>query len=372
MRSKSFLNLFIFYASYLWFSSFSQTILPTHYLQQGLYFKELILGKIITFIAVLVLLLILTAFTAKLAWRLGLIFSFLNVLLSIKLLNIYQFYLLSAFAGFTIVLFYVFYNIAHFENSPKEKTGISSALMFSVISLIYLIAPVISGFIKSINADVLWVLSGVFFLISFLLINRQKDFRVEYKVIEALKETKATRLFIFISGIWDALPFVIIPIYTLFFIKTPFSYGLFISYLSLIGIIANLSLGRLTDKIQKRSIFLYPITISMVLITFLFPYATDNLTLWLIVTGSLQFLLPIFWNVSTAFVVDAHQNLRAAIPAREILLSTGRLLGSLLVFVSFLLEKTPFYLFFILGGIFLLYPLSLFWRVKLRKSHRYL
>ncbi len=372
MRNKNFINLFIFYSSFLWFSSFSQSVLPTHYFQQGLNFQDLILGRLILYISTLIFLLLITSLASKPAWRLALIFSFLNIMLSIKILNIQQFYLLSSFAGISNYFFYVVYNIAHFENSPKERTGISSALMFSIISIVGLLAPALSGYIKSINATALWFLSGFFFVVSFSLIWLQKDFRLEYKVKDSLNELKATRLFIIIEGIWESLPFVVIPIYTLFFIKTPLNYGFFISYLSLVGIIANLLLGRLTDRLQKRSVFLYPITILMIVVTFLFPFATKNLILWLIITGGLIFLLPIFWNVSTAFVVDTHQNLLLAIPGREILLTLGRFVGSLLVLVSFFVEKTPFYLFFILGAIFILYPLSLYWRVNIKKTYRYL
>lgn len=84
--------------------------------------------------------------------------------------------------------------------------------------------------------------------------------------------------------------------------NSAFFYGVFLSYISLVSITANLTLGKLTDKLQKRVLFLYPLTIIMALVTFTFPFATKNITHWIIVTGIIGFLLPLFWNVSTALL----------------------------------------------------------------------
>ncbi|MBI4004804.1 hypothetical protein HY358_01555 [Candidatus Roizmanbacteria bacterium] len=371
MRNRTFLSLFLFFSSFLWFYSFSNSILPLHIYQQGITFQDQIFGQIVRFIAELIILAVVVSLSSRISWRIALILFLTYFLLSIKIISPLQFYLASALNGIGVFFFYIFYNTAHFENTPKENTGHSSALMYSLPTFIGVAAPLAAGITKTVVPDALWLLSGVFFIVSFLLINKQKNFRIDFSFLKALQEIKATRRFVFIEGVWESLIFGFIPVYTLFFIKTPLQYGLYLSYLSLVGAGANLVFGRMTDKIQKRAVFLYPITILMAIVTFLFAGAVQNITLWIVVTGIIQMMLPLFWNATTTLVVDAHANLRLAIPGREICLAAGKTIGMMIIFLSFTFEKTPHLLFFILGGVMLLFPLHLYWRTLVRKSHRY-
>ncbi|MDP1845739.1 MAG: MFS transporter [Candidatus Moranbacteria bacterium] len=372
MKNKKFINLFFFYSLYIWFTSFSGSILPTHFLSEGLNLSQMIFGKFLFYIGNIILLLLLTTFRSKRAWRLALFLNFGYILLSIKILSSTQFYAASILSGFALFFFYVFYNIAHFENTPQEKRGYSSALMFSIGPLIGIAAPLASGYLAATNINLLWIFSGIFFLVTLYFINRQEDFSLTYSLKSALREIKATRWFIFLEGIWEAMIFGIIPIFSLFFIKKPLEYGGFLAYLAIVAVLANLILGKLTDKIQKRVVFLYPLTIGMSVLTFLFVFAVKNFLLWAIFTGLLQFLLPLFWNVSTAMVIDSHPNLRLAIPGREFMLAAGRIIGLLIAFISFSIEKIPHNVFFVLGFVMFLYPVILFWNTRISKRYRYL
>jgi len=164
----------------------------------------------------------------------------------------------------------------------------------------------------------------------------------------------------------------LIPIYTLYFIKTTLGYGSFLAYLSLLSVFATLLIGRLSDKLQKRIIFLYPVTITMAVVSLLFPFATQNFTLWVILSGLISFIIPLFWNFSTAIVIDTSPNLGVSIPGRELVLALGRFLGLIFVLISFLYEKEPFFIFIFLGCVILLYPIFLFWSSKIRKKYQYL
>lgn len=372
MRNKRFLYTFFLYSSYVWFTTFGGSILPTHFLQQGLDFKQMIFGKVLVFAAQAALLLSLTSFWSRRAWKLAPVMILAYILLSIKILNVYQFFLANIFVGAALYFFYVFYNIAHFENTPKEKRGLSSSIMFALPVSINLFAPVFAGFVATINLSALWFLAGFFFLISFYAANFPENFSITYSVKAALQEIKATRWLIFIEGIWEALLMGVVPIYTLFFIKEPLPYGIYLAYLSLVGVAANLLLGRFTDKVQKRAFFLYPITLILVGVTFFFDLATKDLLLWSVAGGALAFMVPLFWNISTAMVVDIHPNLRLAIPGRELVLAVGRMIGLSLVFISFFFETIPHYIFFILAGVLLVYPLILFWNTQISKKYRYL
>lgn len=187
----------------------------------------------------------------------------------------------------------------------------------------------------------------------------------------ALSEIKATRFFVFLGGFWDAFNYAIIGVYSLYFIKSPAEYGIFLAYLSFIAVIANLTLGGLTDKFQRRSFLLYPTIIGLGILTLLFTKATADFRLWIILASLIQCLLPIYWSLTTTLVVDHHPNLYLAIPGREIVLALGRITGLFFVFLSFSFEKKPFYIFFILAGALFLFALNLVWQTKIKKNYSF-
>lgn len=372
MYKKQFLWLSAFYISFLWFITFSKSVLPTHFLQQGLNLSQIMLGMLLTFVGQIGLILTVKKLSSKTAWRWALISWLVYIILVITIQSPIQFYLASIIGGFSIYLFYVFYNIAHFEKTPQENRGQSSALMFNIPTLISIIAPLLAGFLSQINILFLWIISIFSFLVAFYTVSIQDNFGINFKVRAAMKELKATRILLLIEGVWESLVIGIIPIYTLYFIKTPLFYGVFLSYFSLVSILANFTLGKLTDRLQKRVIFLYPLTIIMALVTFSFPFATQSITLWIVVAGATGFLLPLFWNISTAMIVDTHPDLRVAMPGRELLLGLGRIIGLSFAFLSFSYEKSPFLIFIVLGIILLLYPVTLYWNMYISKRYQYL
>jgi hypothetical protein len=372
MFRKPFFLLLIFYGSYSWFTAFSRSVLPSYFLGKNLNFEQIIFGTLLALFGQLFALFVFRRLTSKISWRAALISAVTYIILIMSFSNIYQYYLASFINGMALFFFYVFYNIAHVEHTPKENRGHSSAIMFAVPSAISIIAPLAAGFFTQINIVLLWTFSIVSFAIAIFLVNFQKNFEVEYDIRSAIKEIKPTRIFIFIEGIWEALTMGLIPVYTLFFIKTPLNYGIFISYLGIISIIANLTLGKITDRLQRRIIFLYPLTTVMGILTILFIFVKTNIFIWILLTGLIQFLLPIFWSLTFTMVVDTHTNLRLAIPGREIFLATSRALGILMVFLSFKYEKSPNLIFIFLGVTILMFPVLLFWKSKIAKHHNYL
>jgi len=371
-RRQQFASLLIFHAAYIWFRSFSNVVLPPHYLQQGISLQQMIIGSIIVFMAASLLQIFKTHYASKRSFRLAIILTLVAVLLIIKITTVWQFYLSQAIFGLTIISFYLIYNIAHFELTPRHRTGFSSAIFFSIYPLVSLITSLLAGLLAQANYLFIWILSGLFFFIPQYLVKFQKDFKVSYNLKLSLQAIKATRSFIFLQGIWESLLFGIIPVFSLYFIKSPLSYGAYMAYLSLMSVLANLLLGRYTDRVQKRILFLYPLTLIMASLAFLFPLAISKVLWWVIITGAVQFLRPIFWNVSTAFVIDSHPNLRQAIPAREFLLSLGRVFGLSLVLLNFLVQSKPTYIFYFLGTIMLIYPFLLFYNTKISKKYSYL
>lgn len=375
-QKTRFIQLVLFYTCFIGFVIFSKAVLPTHFLKEGLGLNQILLGVTLSFMSQLLVILCFPLLSNRLSsrssWRIS-IFSFLiYMLLVIQMKSLWIFYLASFISGFTTTFFYAFYNIAHFKLTPKTHIGHSSALMFNIGPLLGVMAPLLSGALANRNYYYVWLLAAFLFFVPLLLVKKQYNFAVDYDFKKALSEIKSTRIFIFIEGVWEALHFGIIPVYTLFFIKSPLSYGSYIAYLSIVAVLANLFFGKMSDRIQKRALFLYPITFLMAIITLMFPLGTKNIYIWIMLTGAIQFLLPLFWSFSTALVVDSHANIDYAFISRELMLSSGRVTGLVLTFISFSLESSPFYIFFVLGSVMLLFPLTLFWRTKYSKKYSYM
>lgn len=371
-RRQQFFNLMLFNFFYAWSRSFSGSVLNPHFLRSGLSVQQILLGLLFSFIGIAGLLLFVRRISSKTSWRLAIITAFAYILFVARINSLWQFYFASILSGFVMALFYVAYNIAHYQLTPKHRTSYSSAILFSVFPLVGLVAPLAAGWLAETSYNLIWFSSGIFFLISFYIIKFQKQFLVTIDLISGFRTIKAMRLFVFLEGIWETLPFGIIPVFSLYFIKSPLYYGTYMAYLSLMAVIANLLLGQISDKLKKRLVFLYPVTILMALTTFAFPLVVFNLVFWLILTGVIQFLVPLFWNFSTSMFIDCHPDVAKSMPIREFLLSLGRILGLSLVFLNFQIEAVPRLIFFFLGGIMLLYPAILFYNTRISQKYQYL
>src|SRR3989344_3331434 len=112
-------KLFIFFIVYLWFKSFSGAVLPIHYLKQSLSLSMMMGGLVSLFVGGIVVLLIFKKLSARKSYLLAL-FTFCVFLLFVIKINFHwQYYLASAFGGASAAFYFVFYNIAYFENTPK-------------------------------------------------------------------------------------------------------------------------------------------------------------------------------------------------------------------------------------------------------------
>ena len=371
-KRKKFALLIAFFVSFLWFRSFSTSVLPPHYLDQGLTINQMIVGSFFVYLAATLFLGLLKKLQSRLFWYLAFILVLSFIFLIINITHPWQFYLANFLSGLTIVLFWVPYNIVHYSATPKHKTGFSSALLFSGVSLIGLIAPLTAGFLASLNYSFVFFLSAIFFLIPMLLTRHQPNLVVKHNIKDSLKLIKSTRIFYFFQSMWEILLFSVIPVFSLYFIKTPAGYGLYMAYLSLMSILANLLLGQISDKLQKRSLFLYPVTLLLGITTLFFPVAIKSLVGWIIVTGIVQFLAPIFWNLMTSMVADNHQNIEQAFISREFVLSLGRFISVCVILVNFIIQPKPTYLFYYLGTSVLIIPAILFYRTKISKKYNYL
>lgn len=368
MRKSQYFKLLLFFTAGNIFGTFSGSVLPVHYLESGVTMTQMAIGQLIIFATHSIALLIIRQYRAKMGFYLSTILGFVQLLFVVHIQSIWQFYLSSVIAGITIHLLYTAYNYAHFSNTKSGNVGVSSGIMFSIPRIIGVVLPLVAGYIIGLNITILWLLSGILAICTLFTIPALDDFQMNYSLKKMIQSTKSVRLFLIYEGIWSALIFAIIPIYTLTFIHKPESFGIFIAYIGLAGFIANMVLGKLTDRLKKRSVFLYPVTIILAVITYAFPYFQSSLWGWLIIAGLTTFFTPMFWNLTCALVIDNTDHHDESIPGRELFLDIGRLIGLSATVVSFIYESQPTYIFLFLGTAMICFFLNL---VIQRISGRY-
>lgn len=369
MSRSPFTKLIIFLAACLWFSSFARAVIPPHILSQGITLQQMAIGSFLAFATLTVLFFIHPTFRAKWAWAVAIWTLALFIFGQVRIFHLYQFYAVSILNGISMYHYWIPYNIAYFQNTQNHHLGRNSGIMFSLYPLINVIAPPLAGIIATQSIQLVWMLSLIFFVGSLLTIKPLDDFSVRFSVAAAIREIRHTRILLILEGVWEAMLFSIIPIYTLTYLNTPFSYGTFSGYLALTGAAAGLILGKLTDRRGKRAHLITLLVAMMAIITFIFPAATSSFFLWMILTGLLSLIVPIFWNVTTAATIDLHPNLALVIPGRELCLAIGRTIGLFLALVSFTYEPTPTYIYPALALVLILYLSYLHWVKNVRKSY---
>lgn len=370
MNNHKFRSLLILYAAYAWFGRVSSSIIPAYLLGRGATINQMFLANVLQFIPMLMVLLFVRISSAKLSWRLAIISGLMAVISIVNVQFSYQIYLTYIFGGISLALFFVYYNVGHFLYTPKKKTGVSGGVMYAVSPAISIFAPVVAGYLVTYGINYLWFICLLSFGLAYSLTYRQTDFQISYKVSESLHAIKAIRIPILIEGIWESVLFAFIPLSTLHFISSPAGFGQYLGYLAIVGTIAGLLVGHFSDKLGKRSFLLTPICLILSISTAGLILGLNSLMLWVVITGLIQFMIPIFWNITTALMVDQNLDLKVAFPGREIVLAFGRLLGLAFTYICILNSQTNF-LLIVLALVILALPLYLYYQSRITKQFVY-
>lgn len=372
MKTREYKATLMLLAGYLFSTMFIRAVLPTYFLAEGLSFTDIILSVLLMIAVQCILLFSIRGMRTRRAWTIALLAYILFALLLTNVQNRWQFYLASGVSGVSMYFFWVYYNIMHFTHTPKEETSKSAGLLFNIATVLGIAVPLIAGAMAQMNILFVWIAAIVFLAATILLVQKAPDILVRYHLREGLRAAAPVRTMVFLEGLWDSITFGFIPVATLVFIKTPLSYGAFLSLLALTSIPANILLGNRSDAARKRLRFLYPLAISLAVVTLLLPFGLTHLVVWTLLNVLLQFFMPVFRNFTLSLVVDASEDLAQTIPAREVLLATGRFTGLAATYLSFRYNVQPAILCFVFAGALVVMIATLHWNYRLAKRYAYL
>lgn len=333
-----FKRIYIFFFTYMAAMYFSQTLIIFWLFKNGYNFSHLIIFYVVPYIISLASIFLFSRFKfkAKSAILLGMLLSALSVLVLIKIVSPAQFYISILFTGLNQIFFWIPLNIMYFKYSSEEKRGLNSGIMFLITPIIGISLQPIAGIIAEKLGFQTMFLIGIFmysipiFLLKFIP-NFEWNLDIK-KELGTLKFNWST----FFQGMASRINYSLIPVFTLFFMKTPSQFGNFFGYLAILAAIASVINGHISDKIKNRKHFFYLFS-SLAVISFLPLAFVENSYYWGLFAGisSLCFYLANpFW---LTFNLDYYKEIgvEKTMVLREVFLESGHVFSLLVVFLVF-------------------------------------
>lgn len=318
--------------AFSWFVSFGRSVLPTHLLSQGLSIPQIFFGSILLIVGQIALLFCIgfkqRTYSLKSIWTVALsLYALFFVLSSFTIVSFSQYYIASLIAGISSCLFYLFYNIRYFAEEREGKTYGHAAKFFNILIIISLVAPFLAGLIATLSFMFVAVLTLFFFVIALVVARSLPDSTYSFSMVQSYRSAYGAKTLIFFNGLYDSLGWGIITVFTLKFISTPFSFGIFVSYLAIISVVSNYIMGKVGDRFKRGHVIAAVSSLLSFGAVILLGFSSENLTAWIVANAVMQFVSPIFTSTAMALAMDRSADKLMMFHAREVLMNGGRIVG---------------------------------------------
>lgn len=355
MINKKPTNILWLLVAWSFFVSFGRSILPVHLAQEGLSYVEIIFGSSLIILGQLLVLFFMglkkRVYRFQLMWLVAItLYSLLFILTGFKIISASQYYLGSLLAGIGSLLFYLFFNVSYFSKQKDSSVYSQSAKFFNTLGAMGIIVPFIAGVVGAISFSLVIVLAILFLFVVVRVIRTQDDGTYTFSFRESLLKARGARSIILLNGIFDSLGWGIISVFTLKFIQDAFSFGSFASYLAIVSILSNMLVTKLGDKYKKGNLIVVGSALLMSVSVFILGFSDTSLVAWAIATGFMNLVSPIFNSSVLALTLERSEDKILMLPAREILMNVGRLIG-LVCAVIFIYIGSYSYLIFMLPSL---------------------
>lgn len=270
--------------------------------------------------------------------------------------------LVGAITGIAFYLFWVPINILFFADVHEDEHAFSSGKYYALFTLVRSVIPFLAGFLAAkYTHNFVYTLTSFLFALLIPYAFTLPGKKVPYYFRKTLKSMKHLSFLVFLEGFRGQLFFMAIPLFTLTFIHSEFKLGSFLSVLGLAGALASLVITKLSDQQKKRTYYLYPISLLLAFSSMALFFARSQF-LWGVFSAVLFFLNTLAGPFEITVLIDHVGDKASLMAVREVLLAVGRLFASLVIAAVFLLTGTFYLSFLIIGGIYLLYPLVIYFK----------
>ncbi len=198
--------------------------------------------------------------------------------------------------------------------------------------------PAAAGFIaRDFGFRALFFSAAAINILALVFVKRTgKDRLLHFDIKKALKNTEGVRTLNMLEGIFEGILWTAVPLATISFITAEVDYGLFFSYLGLFGALAAVVLARMSDRLKRRTLFIYP-TVMLLGISTILAAFSNTLILWAIANAAIAFIWALVAPFQVAVVLDKSKNLVDAMASREFFMNLGRVMGGFAAIVSLIL-----------------------------------
>ncbi len=331
-------------------------LLYSYFVKSQLNFSYIILAEALGYGGAALFIILKKQFEAPFDLRLG----FLLILASLFLLFlpfsplvVLFIYTIVRISG--VIMFFVPYNILFFRSTQESKRLHKMTVMWSIGSVVGIIAPIIGGYIffRFGVGIFVGIAIGILCLALFLTLFIKKEV-YKYKFIEVITHLKGVRTTTMIDGASENISGILITLYLLSFIKDEFDFGKLLSVIALMSIIFSFKLASFSDKYNKRFEFIWPLSFLSAVIMISF-YFVSSFWAVIILVILFKFVSTLLNPVRSNIILDKIDNVPLTWIARDVFLNVGRALALFFVFVisyyGFLNES-----FIFAGLLFAIFP----------------
>ncbi len=363
-KKLDFVKLYLLYASFIAADTIAWSLGYLYFYKQGISFEWLLIFSLIIFGSIYLTVMNSNKFNTRKLFM----FSFSVRILVLLVLSFYfsklLFYIIALLQGISVFSYWIAFNNLYFRIPSSRNRAFMTAIYILIFPLLGLILPTIAGSIAAkYGYNILFLLGAVIMFIPLVLSFYMPSIEIKFNAHSSAVRHKKLKLILFLQGIYESVAFSI-PIFVLAFIQSELSLGLFLSYLSLAGIIGSLIIAKLSDKYQSRKLFIYPLTIVLAILILLLSFNLNNFYIFSLLVGVLSTIGVLVAPFFITIVFDNYKNVTEAVIAREAFLSLGRFFGTLMILANFVLFRNPSYAFIVIGLLTLLYP-YLVWKHRI-------
>ena len=325
-------------------------------LSVGFSVLDILLYALVIWVSPFIVLSIKKTIDARKAMSIGLFARMLAFVLAISFLFKEQIFLISLMFGVMIIYFWLSINTLYEKITTKSNRAFRNSLFLFVWPFTRTILPAVGGILASLYGYPSLFVIGTLLVLPTVFIAQTVKKTCNMHISLPKHLNKHIVPLTFIEGVWNGTIWITIGIITLTFITEPKHFGTFFSYLGLMGAASSILLGVFSDKIKRRLRFAFTIVAFSSLFTIL-SSLSHTFYLWTVATGFLFFFsnmtTPFLWTVITETTSKTFN----AMLNREIGLALGRMFGTLIAIISYLLGDLHLSLM-IAGFIFITYPLA--------------
>ena len=255
------------------------------------------------------------------------------------------------------ISFYIVFNILFFNSGKKDQNLQHVTFYWAIMIVSGIIGPLIGGYILStVGIYYFAVVSFLILGILFYLIKYVPHQVYTFTTKDLFGTLRGFRYITLLDGALHKVGLITITLMSLRFITNEFDFGKYLSLVSIVALIFSFRTAKISDRINRRMVFIWPLSIAAAITTAALYFA-NNFYLYIVLALLLKALTVMVEPMRTNILQDkADKSNPVTWISRELYINIGR---SILWLGAFILWhfNLQFLLFIIMGFLYLLFPI---------------